>query len=189
MTTELKPLGNTQLVSYGIHSENSDLRAHVCVNAGMVYVYPTRKGIDAIKNGNYRLARAYQKGILTPTAEGFLVPPEDIWGLLSINAKWAMEKAGHIDYGMSTSAKGAWAVNVVRNLLAYGYFPLWGNSEVIDDLDIQIKGVDIIVTARARIQVKCDFDGGSPRRHGPEGNRVTGNLFLQVAECNPFRRN
>jgi len=98
-----------------------------------------------------------------------------------------MKMVGNIDYSASTSVKGEWAVQVVRKLLQYGYFPLWGNTEIIDDLDIQIKGIDVIVTTRARIQVKCDFDGGEPRRPGPIGQRITGNLFLQVAECNPFQ--
>jgi hypothetical protein len=39
-------LQNTKLVDYGIQTEESDLRAHVCVNARQVYVYPTKKGVE-----------------------------------------------------------------------------------------------------------------------------------------------
>jgi hypothetical protein len=189
MTAALqRPTGNTQLLDYGIQTEGSDLRAHVCVNAQTVYVYPTTKGLDAIGSGKFRRTSASQPGAAFYTAEGYLVPPSRIWGCYPINAKWAMSQAGPVSFGMSTSLKGEWAVRVVRALLSIGHFPLWGNAEVVSDLDIQIKGVDLIVTTKARIQVKCDYEGGEPVRDGAKGERVTGNLFLQVAECNPFRR-
>jgi len=181
-------LRNTKLVEYGIQTEQSDLRAHVCVNARQVYVYPTKKGIEAINTGNFRKMPASQPGAAFPTAEGFLVPPNLIWGCIPINAAWAMERVGIIDYSASTSLKGDWAVMVVRHLLSKGWFPMWGTSEVISELDIQIKGIDLIVTSKARIQVKCDYEGGTPKRVGRLGERVTGNLFLQTAECNPFGR-
>lgn len=181
-------LGNTNLVEYGIQTEKSDLRAHVCVNARQVYVYPTKKGLEAIATGNFRKAPATQPGAAFVTAEGFLVPPSAIWGCIPINAGWAMELAGIVRFSDSTTRKGEWAVTVVRHLLSRGWFPMWGASEVIDQLDIQVKGIDVIVTSKARIQVKCDYDGGAPPRPGRQGERVTGNLFLQVAECNPFQR-
>ena len=181
-------LRNTKLVEYGIQTEESDLRAHVCVNARQVYVYPTQQGIAAIATGKFRKMPASQPGAAFVTAEGFLVPPNQIWGCIPINASWAMERLGLIAYSASTTAKGEWAVAVVRHLLSKGWFPMWGTSEVIEQLDIQIKGVDLIVTSKARIQVKCDYEGGAPWRAGRAGERVTGNLFLQVAECNPFGR-
>jgi hypothetical protein len=183
----MKLIGNTALVDYGIQTEQSDLRAHVCVNAGVVYVYPTKKGIEAIAKGTFRKVSASQQGAAFATAEGYLVPPKSIWGMHPINARWAMTRAGPISFADSTTQKGDWAVCVVRELLRFGYFPMWGSTEVIDDLDIQVQGVDIIVTSRARIQVKCDYEGGYPVRSGRAGERVTGNLFLQVSECNPFK--
>lgn len=182
-------LGNTALVDYGIQTEQSDLRAHVCVNAGFVYVYPTKKGIEAISTGKFKKVTASQPGATFATAEGFLVPPLSIWGCIPINARWAMDRVGPVAYSESTTRKGEWAVSVVRLLLNVGWFPMWGNTEIIDDLEIQVKGVDLIVTSKARIQVKCDYDGGTPVKRGSVGERVTGNLFLQVSECNPFRRN
>ena len=181
-------LGNTTLVDYGIQTEQSDLRAHVCVNARCVYVYPTKKGIEAIASGQYRKVPASQPGATFITAEGFLVPPMSIWGCMPINAQWAIDRVGPVAFSDSTTRKGEWAVKVVRKLLKFGRFPMWGNTEIIDDLDIQVQGIDLIVTSRARIQVKCDYEGGEPVRTGKTGERVTGNLFLQVSECNPFKR-
>lgn len=181
-------LGNTKLVEYGIQTEESDLRAHVCVNARRVYVYPTKKALETLERGNFRKVSAYQPGAAFPTAEGFLVPPSQLWGCMPINATWAMDHAGPIAFTDSTTRKGDWAVNVVRHLLSKGWFPLWGTAEVIDQLDIQVKGIDVIVTSKARIQVKCDYEGGEPYRAGAKGERITGSLFLQVAECNPFGR-
>lgn len=181
-------LRNTKLVEYGIQTEQSDLRAHVCVNAQQVYVYPTRYGIEAITKGNFRKVTASQPGAAFITSEGYLVPPGLIWGCLPVNASWAMQKAGPIRYSDVPDRKGEWAVVVVRLLLSRGFFPFWGTPEVIDDIDLQVKGFDLIVTSKARIQVKCDFEGGSPYRSGRAGERVTGNLFLQTAECNPFGR-
>jgi hypothetical protein len=181
-------LQNTKLVDYGIQTEESDLRAHVCVNARQVYVYPTKKGVEAIEKGNFRPATASQPGAAFVTAKGFLVPPNMIWGCIPINASWAMQQAGPIRFEDTTSRKGEWAVDVVRYLLSRGWFPMWGSADVIESLDIQVKGIDVIVTSKARIQVKCDYEGGSPPRPGRRGERITGNLFLQVAECNPFGR-
>lgn len=185
MTVALK---NTKLVDYGIQTEQSDLRAHVCVNAGQVYVYPTKKGIEAVNNGNFRKIAVSQPGAAFVTAEGFLVPPSLIWGCIPINASWAMQRAGSIRYTDSTTTKGDWAVRVVRHLLNAGWFPFWGTPEVVAATEIQIQGIDVLVTSKARIQVKCDFDGGAPPKAGRVGERVTGNLFLQVSECNPFGR-
>lgn len=181
-------LGNTELVEYGIQNETSDLRAHVCPNAGMVYVYPTKRGLQAIDSGKYPKVNGFQPGIDTATSEGYLVPPSDIWGCMPINARWHMDRIGKVLFSWSTTDKGLWAVNVVAELLKWGWFPLWGNSSVVEETDVQIKGIDIVITSSARVQVKCDFDGGEPKKPRPRGSRVTGNLFLQVAECNPFRQ-
>lgn len=81
----------------------------------------------------------------------------------------------------STTIKGEKAVAVVARLLQIGYFPLPVDPRVILDADLQIAGTDIIVQAKYRIQVKCDYEGG-------EGMICTGNLYLQTAEINPFKR-
>ena len=80
----------------------------------------------------------------------------------------------------STGAKGDKAVKIVSGLIRRGMFPFYLEGIEVGDYDLQIEGLDIIVSMNARIQVKCDYRGG-PRWHGG-----TGNLFLQVAECNPL---
>jgi len=80
-----------------------------------------------------------------------------------------------------TSVKGAKAVRVVTELLRIGWFPLPVDPQIIDDVDMQIKGTDINVRASFKIQVKCDYKGGI-------GPGCTGRLYLQVAENNPFNR-
>lgn len=114
------------------------------------------------------------------TADGYLVPPSKI-----PNCRRIVVPAEVWDYiafkqEQSTSIKGQKAMSIVKWLLKKGLFPLWATPTVIDDLDIQYEGTDIIVKMMARIQVKCDFAGG-------EGRGCTGNLYLQVAECNPHR--
>jgi hypothetical protein len=184
----LSPTIQPTLVDYGIQTEQSDLRVHVCVNAGIAYVYPTRFGLAAVNTGEFRKVKAYQPGVNYATAEGFLVPPSKIWGCLPVGAGWAIAQVGGINFDDDTSTKGRKAVEVVGMLLKHGYFPMWARPDVIDDLDLQIKGLDIIVRQTARIQVKCDYEGGAPPRPGPKGKGVTGNLFLQVAEINPLKR-
>ena len=173
------------MVSYGIHTEQSDLRVHVCVNAGKAYVYPTRYGVEAVNTGNFRQVKAFQRGVTYATAEGFLVPPSKIYGCLPIKAAWAIQRIGGIDQESDTSTRGRKAVEVVALLLKYGFFPMWASPDVIEDLDLQISGIDIVVRQTARIQVKCDFEGGEPVQYSP---KVTGNLFLQVAELNPLKK-
>ena len=70
------------------------------------------------------------------------------------------------------------------DMLKKGLISLPINATIIDDKDIQIAGTDIIVCSHLKIQVKCDYRAGNKKHH----RRVTGNLFLQIAECNPERR-
>ncbi len=178
------------LVDYGIHTEKSDLRVHVCVNAQRAYVYPTAAGIAAVNKaievGKQRTP-GYQPGVNYATAEGYLVKPESIARCLPISIVWALPLVGGIRFSDDTSTKGRKAVEVVTLMLRRGWFPMFATPEVIDDIDLQINGLDIVVRQTTRIQVKCDFEGGSPIKSGLKGERVTGNLFLQVAESNPLK--
>lgn len=164
------------LVEYGIHTENSDIRAHVAVNAGRVYVFWTKFGVEVCKTGKYKLKEAYQPGVSYPTARGYLVPWYDIPGIVPIGARSIIEQQ-RFDENESTSVKGEKASRVVEWLLRAGWFPLPALPIVSDDIQIQRSGIDLIVRGSWRIQVKCDYRGG-------EGG--TGNLFLQIEERNPF---
>jgi hypothetical protein len=173
-------LGNTKLVDYGIQSENSDLRAHVCVIGKKVYIYKTKAGLEQIGKNNYRKVQVKTNNIIT--AEGYLVPWNDISGIKSVKiSPITLKHAGFTQekHQMTSSEKGNSAVAVVKKLLKSGLFPIEVYAEKIDDEDMQISGTDILLKLKdCRIQVKCDWAAG-------EGG--TGNLFLQTAECNPHK--
>lgn len=177
-------MGNTELVKYGIQNEQSDIRAHVCVTVGRVYVYPTAAGIEAINTKRYRrvpVRTHVGNGRQVVTAEGFLVPPSHIRRCVSMEIPDRLMEKLAFRPEDSTTAKGEKAVKAVTWFLRHGGFPLSVHGEVIHDQDLQVDGLDIYVRLRAKIQVKCDYKGGPKEMGG------TGNLFLQVAECNPFK--
>lgn len=186
MTQEPQIVGNTKLVSYGIHNEGSDIRAHVCVNARVVYVYPTSDGLDVISAGTYKPLPVYTGNIQTAT--GYAVPPSNIKRCLPVGVKSLFAKHP-IAFTDSTKVKGDKAVAIVLDMLKIGYFPFFVATEEVTDKMLQISGTDIYVNAKMKIQVKCDYEGGEPKREGVKGERVTGNLFLQIAECNPYGYN
>lgn len=176
-------VGNTSLVDYGILNEQSDLRAHVCVLARRVYVYETRAGraLVASQPDKYRHVPVWTQGIKTAT--GYLVPPGDIPGCRSVEvpAAWLSHPMLKIDAADSTGVKGDRAALIVKGLVITNRLPMFaGKADLIEDHVLQVKGVDITVTIN--IQVKCDFRGGPKELGG------TGNLFLQVSECNPFKQ-
>lgn len=176
-----EPIGNTTLVEHGILNEQSDLRAHVSVTAGTVYVFPTRaaaawiEGLDSTRRKSLT-ASAYTKGI--ETARGYIVPITDIPRLIPVGARRLIERE-QFRPNMSTSEKGDRAVRVVQSLLRIGWFPLPTDSTFVHDIEVQQKGMDLIVRGQHRIEVKCDYRGGTPG---------TGNLYLQFAECNPWKQ-
>ena len=173
---------NKKLVEYGIHNERSDLRAHVCVEAKKVYVYPTASGLAAIEKEKFPVGNAYQSvnGNKVKTGIGFLVPPRVIDGCRQVEVPddwWWIQKFSPSD---TTTLKGKKAVWIIGALMKQGRFPFPCKPEVIEDLDLQVNGLDIIVAMNTRVQVKCDYYGG-PKKFGG-----TGNLFLQTHECNPL---
>lgn len=176
---------NTKLIDYGIQNESSDIRVHVCPNAQRVYVYPTIFGLQTIDDGDYPLVNGYQKGFDFATAKGYLVPPFNIPKCASITMHprvWT-----HMAFSLSdtTTAKGQKATDLVLGMLKNGLLPIPALGQEIKEFDIQVKGQDIIIKSSAitqddiRIQVKCDYRGGEKCFGG------TGNLFLQIQECNP----
>lgn len=172
-------LGKPGLVKYGIEEEQSDIRAHVSVMGKCVYVYPTKSGIAAIKTGLYekRIARTGAQ----ITADGFIVPPGAIKFMHIVQIPAGIMALADFNESDTTSQKGDKAVRVVQWLLRAGKFPLMAMPAVIQDTEMQVQGLDIIVRLKARIQVKCDWRAGV-------GIGCTGNLYLQIAECNPLKR-
>lgn len=168
------------LVRYGIFEENSDVRAHVGPIARCVYVYKTREMIEDITNNEYKIVPARQEGVDVVTAEGFLVPFDrpfirpirwhstPWWEVFCITE--------------STTKKGRKAVNVVKEIMRNGRFPFWVIPTEAD-ISLDVNGTDIIVSGRWKTQVKCDFTAGPRKLKG-----CSGNLYVQIAECNPKKR-
>jgi hypothetical protein len=167
---------NQTLIEYGIQTEKSDIRIHVCPTVRRVYVYETKEAVGQIGRKRYRTGQAYTGSIVTGV--GYLVPPSEIPKCLSLTAPgnwWVVFKKN-----MTTTEKGNLAVRMVKTMLKKKMIPMPLSVAEITDEDLQIDGIDIIVKTSIRIQVKCDFDGGDKQLGG------TGNLFLQIQECNPY---
>ena len=167
------------LFEYGIHTEDSHVRAHVSVVNRCIYVFETRRAIEAIEAHNPEKATASQPGVDGITASGWLVKPEWIADLRVVEPSVAFRGWGRFSYEMKTSEKGRWAVDMVVSAMRSGKFPLWLNAEEDDRENIQIQGTDIVLFCRKKIQVKCDAKAGPPPG--------TGNLFLQSHERNPLK--
>lgn len=179
---------NEKLVDYGIQNEDSHIRVHVCPKVQRVYVYPTDCGISAIQTGQYHNTPGFQAGIAIPTAMGYLVPPFDIKRCVALSLNGDVWDSLGFQRIQTTTIKGQKAVRLIVEMLKQGLFPIPVQAYEITDRDLQIKGADVVIKAGTVtkddiiIQVKCDFDGGEKELGG------TGNLYLQVAECNPLRR-
>jgi hypothetical protein len=169
------------LHTYGILTEESDIRAHVSVVNKSIYVFETCKGIEAVNTKTHNdLVSAYQPGVAGATAKGWPIPIDQIDGLIRVD----MHDFGFPCFGqykMSTSEKGAMAVSCVCVALRSGKFPFWVDSEESSDASIQIAGTDVVLAFKKRIQVKCDWGSGER----PNG---TGNVFLQFSERNPLKQ-
>lgn len=167
----------SKLVEYGILTEESDYRVHVCFGEGYIYRYGTKCGVEACRSGKFKQRMARQPNFPHPTAMGNLVPPDEIETCLRIQIPQELLMNVSCRKEEDTSAKGSKAVEVVRRMLLGGFIPIEVSPRIIRERDIQIKGLDIEVEGRATIQVKCDYDGGK---------LGTGYLFLQTEERNPF---
>lgn len=168
---------NTKLIQHGIQTEDSDIRAHVSVSDNSVYVFSTKKAVDVISRNKFKETPVYSdvKGSNIQTATGYLVPVKILKPRI-IRAQEIIAGAGFVAGGYSsTSDKGKKAQNVICELLKRGLFPLPTNPLVVNNVDMQKSGFDLIVKGRWKIEVKCDWRIGD-----------TGNIFLQIAECNPL---
>lgn len=168
------------LVPYGIHNEESDIRAHVGVLAGCVYVFRTADGIQAISNYSGKPKQAFQPGVSYATALGYPIHWKNIPRILAIPCRKLIDHYNILQTD-TTSIKGAKCSKVVESLIRSGYFPLPVQPEEVTSATIQRKGIDLIVEGKWRIQVKCDYRAGEGH---PE---CTGNLYLQIAESNPLK--
>ena len=175
-----QPSLDAGLFEYGIHTEASDIRAHVSVVNRTVYVFQTRHGVEAIERVRPPLRTASQPGVVGPTAEGWVIGVDEIPDLRRVKfVSWP--EWPEFSERLTTTAKGALAVRCVIAAMKLGRFPFWLDASEDERENVQILGTDILVFCRKKVQVKCDYRSGDR----PLG---TGNLFLQRAERNPLRR-
>jgi hypothetical protein len=180
-----KAKGNTKLVDHGIQNEESDFRVHVCHLVQHIYIFPTisgKKAVDEAKANGEKLRQATQRGVGgLVTSNGYAIATSRIDEIreilipLDIHSKYAISKYD------STSIKGGKALSIVVSMIKRNMIPLPLNVGVVTDKDLQIKGGDITIHSKLTLQVKCDYKGGSKKHN----RRATGNLYLEIAECNP----
>lgn len=162
------------LVEYGIQNEQSDYRIHVAFCCGLAFAFPTAAAVRALAGRDYPQFQAGQSGTNRITGAGFKVPPEDIPGCQEIEIPDDLLVSYPCAHDDSPPVKGRQAVNIAIGLLRRGLVLLPLLSREVEDADIQIQGVNLIITSRLRLQVKCDWWAAR-----------TG-LRLQTAERNPF---
>lgn len=179
------PLGNKKLVNYGILQEQSDYRAHVGYLVHKVYIFPTesgRKAVEEAKRTGINIFTATQLGMDKPTAEGYAIPTSRIEGLQEKEIPYDLWNKHKIHREALEEIKGMCAAQIVYDMLKRGLIPLPVNVDLNNNVILQIKGTDIIINSRLKIQVKCDYKAGDINAGG------TGNLFLQTKESNPYQR-
>ncbi len=176
------PNGNSRLIEYGIQNEASDFRVHVGYLTQYLYVFPTEAARRYLTtNHGIEVRAASQNGIVT--AKGFPVPISHIEGLVDILIPMDIYlKYPILEKGMLTDTKGKLATSITVDMLERNLIPLPIQVDLTEDKALQISGTDIIIHSKLRLQVKCDFKAGHRKYHG------TGNVFLQVEECNPYKR-
>ena len=172
-----------KLVEYGIQTEKSDYRIHVCFKTTAVYFFKTAEAVRWLEANSqrYKLTKAYQPGVSSHTALGYLVPPFDIPGCRLIGFPLDRLHVVNCQRSDSPSIKGQKAVAISQTLFERGIVPIPMKVTLVDAKNEQIKGIDVMAHTSINVQVKCDFDGG-------EGLWASGYLYLQTAERNPLGR-
>lgn len=166
------------MYSYGIQNEESDLRVHVSVCNATVYTFLPKAGIEAIKSHPEIVQKAaFQAGVNFATAKGYPMPISFIDGIQSMKIPQHIFMDANFLLSDNTSIKGNKAVFVVKEMLKRNLIPFTFNVDEVTDRTMQIQGTDILVSAKYRIQIKCDWRIGE-----------TGNIYLQTQECNPLKR-
>jgi hypothetical protein len=173
-----------KLFEYGIQLERSDIRVHVSPSTRRLYVFPTAEAQRLLdqRGADFPAVTATQPGVEYVTAIGKLVPCNDMPLLQVVTldhyAWWQKFKPTY-----ATSTKGRMAVSIVLWALRNGRLPLWiRDARESASCKVQRSGTDILIWARFRIQVKCDWSAGPVEWGG------SGNIFLQEAELNPLKR-
>ena len=178
MAGNIGEMNNKQLINYGITEEESNFRIHVFPKSNNLYLILTKELKELIKVKNYKIVSVYTNNIVT--AQGYLVPIKDINYLPStleipLAQSWNDIKKQIGKGDLDNSEKGFIAETVAQwSLISFFKIPF--DSIKNATKDEQLKGIDFKINAET-FQVKCDYNGGE---------KGTGNLFIQINECNPF---
>jgi len=180
--------GNTHLVNYGIQTETSDYHVHIAYLSQHAYIFPTKVGIALVMQKGHNQSKDVfmnaSDGRKLKTAKGFPVGVGEFSEMQEVLIPSDVHQKNQIHFKMSTTMKGQIAVKITLEMLKRHLINLPLDVNEINDKTLQIQGSDIIVKMNTRLQVKCDFQGGSKKYN----KFCTGNLFLQTHECNPFRK-
>jgi len=147
-----------------------------------VYVFPTEDAIWLIETFGFEKRPAYQMlpdGRKIVTAMGYKVPVESFescGNLQRIKIPSDIFEENHIWGGDKEDVKGRKAEKIVRAMDKRGLILVRPGLEMVSS-DEQIKGKDF-KSKPYDWQTKCDYKGGSTG---------SGNLYIQVEECNPYR--
>lgn len=164
------------LQDYGIHNEGSTVRVHVSAGNQTCYVFRTALAWAFIQKTSPPCVPADQEGA-SFTALGWLVKATKIPDIRIVSFP---EYQGWNVFPVTgnTSQKGRFAEHVLTELVRLDRYPSsFCNFQETSSRTLQIQGIDTFDFGGQHIQVKCDYPAAK-----------TGNLYLQRAERNPFRR-
>ena len=166
----------SQLYDYGIQNDESDLHIHIGFQSGKAFIFPTESGKAVLDTKHtYKQFKAGQRGVKGITGIGYKVPPGDIKECVVVDMPEDVIHASKCEWSDSTSVKGQMAVVASTMLLKQGLIKLPIRVDEISDKTMQIKGMDLIIISKLKIQVKCDWWA---HKH----------IRLQTAERNPLNR-
>ena len=170
----IRQMSNTVLIDEGINNDTSTYRFHVCPIAGNIYAFTTKSAIITINSNNYQQTEVITNGIVT--AIGYKVPVHH----LSLCNELSVSGDSWIKYNFKAGEKGNGkkAEKMVEELINNSEYFFPAKAFMVTDKQGQFAGIDIYVKSYHTVQVKLDYRGGRK----PKG---TGNLFIQIKECNP----
>ncbi len=183
------------MIPHGPEQERSDIRVHVCIEARQIYIFSREAAIEIVqeKMGSGAKGFPVYTGDIK-TAFGYPVPWEEIRDIIEIPFPDSIPEY-ELAITASTSEKGRYAEDIwvqmseedgqeiYKKLIEKGIVSANISPRKVDDIKLQKSGIDTeIRIPEFTAQVKCDYRGGS-KEHGG-----TGNLFIQIFECNPYEQ-
>ncbi len=143
----------------------------------MLFQYKTEFMKELLSKNHFSLMPAYQDSI--KTAEGFLVPYNNE---IITSIFLPQIKKEYLNFIDDTSIKGNRAIKIVAHALKRGMVAFPFNISEVYEKELQLQGKDIIAISSFQIQVKCDWFAGPKEKGG------TGNIYVQIRECNPKKK-